>query len=58
MWRLHDRSEGKMPIDRAKTIKCLIWSYHWMKVLYNTCMYIVILSFFINIYKKCKELSI
>ena len=20
MWRLHDRSEGKMPINRAKTI--------------------------------------
>ena len=40
-----DLKERCLLYNRAKTIKCLIWSYHWrklLKVLYNTCT----LSFF------------
>ena len=55
MWRLDDKSEGKMPIDRAKTIfiKCLIWLYH-LEIFFDSS---IILTIFINIYKICKQLT-
>ena len=39
-----DLKERCLLYNRAKTIKCLIWSYHWrklLKVLHNTCTLLV-----------------
>ena len=60
MWRLHDRSEGKMSIHRAKNIftKRLIWPYHldiFFKVLYNNC--ILFFFLFINIYENMQRIQ-